>query len=107
MALLLGQIELHRRYNRNQAASYYEQVLVNQPHGTQAELAQQGLERSLHTISTISQPEASAAPEALPELLWDPFLTEQPTNPGTPTPLSTKATPSSKATATAKATVMP
>ena len=104
VALLLGHIELYGRDNRNQAAGYYEQVLASQPHETLAELAEQGLERSRLSSSAISQPEPSqttTARQPLPEMLRDPFLTDQPVASGSPTSLSTKAT------ATAKATAMP
>ena len=102
VALLLGHIELYGRDNPNQAAGFYEQVLASQPHETLAELAEQGLERSRQSSSAISQPEPSqttTARQPLPEMLRDPFLTDQPAASGSPTPLSNKATASSKATA--------
>ena len=101
VALLLGHIELYGRDNPNQAAGFYEQVLASQPQETLAELAEQGLERSRQSISATSQPDEShpEAEEQLPEMLRDPFLTDQPAASGSPTPLSSKVTASSKATA--------
>ena len=115
VALLLGHIELYGRDNPNQAAGFYEQVLASQPHETLAELAEQGLERSRQSSSATSQPDESPAEaeeppteepsqqttarQPLPEMLRDPFLTDQPAASGSPTPLSNKATASSKATA--------
>ena len=115
VALLLGHIELYGRDNPNQAAGFYEQVLASQPHETLAELAEQGLERSRQSSSATSQPDESPAEaeeppteepsqqttarQPLPEMLQDPFLTDQPAASGSPTPLSNKATASSKATA--------
>ena len=94
VALLLGHIELYGRDNPNQAAGYYEQVLASQPHETLAELAEQGLERSRQSRSATSQPDESlteadeppleeppqqsTARQPLPEMLRDPFLTDQP-----------------------------
>ena len=76
VALLLGHIELYGKDNPQQAAGYYEQVLVSQPHDTLVELAQQGLERSRQSSSAPAQPTRSRQP--LPEMLRDPFLTDQP-----------------------------
>jgi hypothetical protein len=92
VALLLGHIELFGRDNPDQAAGFYEQVLTSQPQETLAELAQQGLERSLQSSSATSQPEPSPAAESLPEILRDSFLTDQPAASGSPAPLSTRAT---------------
>ena len=115
VALLLGHIELYGRANPNQAAGVYEQDLARQPHETLAELAEQGLERSRQSSSATSQPDESPAeadeppPEEppqpttarqpLPEMLRDPFLTDQPGASAPPTLLSSKVTASSKATA--------
>ena len=132
VALLLGHIELYGHNNPSQAAVFYKQVLVSQPQETLAELARQGLERSLQSSSVTSQPEphseqeptpadASAgepsqpktAQQPLPEMLRDPFLKDQPVASGAPNSLITKATGRSKATAatkstaTARATAMP
>ena len=123
VALLLGHIELYGRDNPNQAAGFYEQVLASQPHETLAELAEQGLERSRQSSSATSQPDESPAEaeeppteepsqqttarQPLPEMLRDPFLTDQPAASGSPTPLSTKATASSRATSISRATAMP
>ena len=75
LALLLGHIELYGRDNPSQAVGYYEQVLANQPQDTLAELAQQGLERSRQSNTAPSQATRSRQP--LPEMLRDPFLTDQ------------------------------
>ena len=76
VALLLGHIELYGHDNPSQAAGYYEQVLASQPQDTLAELAQQGLERSRQSNTAPAQPIRSRQP--LPEMLRDPFLTDQP-----------------------------
>lgn len=86
VALLLGHISLHGLEQPEQASRFYALVLESQPPDIQAQLAQQGLERS----RTASRPEASnddapvetvedaqpaATPAgALPDLLKDPFL---------------------------------
>ena len=75
VALLLGHIELYGHDNPSQAAGYYEQVLASQPQDTLAELAQQGLERSRQSNTAPSQATRSRQP--LPEMLRDPFLTDQ------------------------------
>ena len=75
VALLLGHIELYGHDNPRQAAGYYEQVLASQPQDTLAELAQQGLERSRQSNTAPSQATRSRQP--LPEMLRDPFLTDQ------------------------------
>ena len=75
VALLLGHIELYGHDNPRQAAGYYEQVLASQPQDTLAELAQQGLERSRQSNTAPAQPIRSRQP--LPEMLRDPFLTDQ------------------------------
>ena len=118
VALLLGHIELYGHNNPAQAAKFYQQVLMSQPQETLAELAQQGLERSLQSSSVTSQPEphseqeptpadasagepsqATTAQQPLPEILRDPFLKDQPVASGAPNSSITKATDSSKATA--------
>ena len=120
VALLLGHIELYGHNNPAQAAKFYQQVLMSQPQETLAELAQQGLERSLQCSSVTSQPEphseqeptpadASArepsqtttAQQPLPEMLRDPFLKDQPVTSGAQNSSITRAT------ATARATAMP
>ena len=67
VTLLLGHIELHGRERPNQAANYYQLALDCQPQDTLADLARQGLQRSL------VEPEAAQA-ESLPSMLQDPFL---------------------------------
>ena len=67
VALLLGHIELHGRERPDQAANYYQLALDCQPQDTLADLARQGLQRSL------VEPEAAQA-ESLPSMLQDPFL---------------------------------
>jgi hypothetical protein len=67
VALLLGHIELHGRKRPDQAANYYQLALDCQPQDTLADLARQGLQRSL------VEPEAVQA-ESLPSMLQDPFL---------------------------------
>ena len=120
VALLLGHIELYGHNNPSQAAKFYQQVLMCQPQETLAELAQQGLERSLQSSSVTSQPEphseqeptpadasagepsqATTAQQPLPEILRDPFLKDQPVASGAPNSSITRAT------ATARATAMP
>jgi membrane protein required for beta-lactamase induction len=71
VALLLGHIELHGRERPDQAANYYQLALDCQPQDTLADLARQGLQRSL------VEPEAVQA-ESLPSMLQDPFLTNTP-----------------------------
>ena len=100
VALLLGHIDLHGLENPAGAVDFYQQVLDSQPQETLAELAQQGLERCQRAItaagtaiavnspspdsrsqnSRASQPETAVVPprQMLPELLRDPFLTQQP-----------------------------
>ena len=77
VALLLGHIELYGKDNPQQAVGYYEQVLASQPQDTLAELAEQGLERSRQSNTAPSQPKTVRQP--LPEMLRDPFLTDEPT----------------------------
>jgi len=120
VALLLGHIELYGHNNPSQAAKFYQQVLMSQPQETLAELAQQGLERSLQCSSVTSQPEphseqeptpadasagepsqATTAQQPLPEMLRDPFLKDQPVTSGAQNSSITRAT------ATARATAMP
>ena len=120
VALLLGHIELYGHNNPSQAAKFYQQVLMSQPQETLAELAQQGLERSLQSSSVTSQPEphseqeptpadasagepsqATTAQQPLPEMLRDPFLKDQPVTSGAQNSSITRAT------ATARATAMP
>ena len=120
VALLLGHIELYGHNNPSQAVVFYRQVLVSQPQETLAELAQQGLERSLQSSSVTSQPEphseqeptpadasarepsqATTAQQPLPEMLRDPFLKDQPVTSGAQNSSITRAT------ATARATAMP
>ena len=67
VTLLLGHIELHGRQRPDQAAEYYQLTLDCQPQDTLADLARQGLQRSL------VEPEAAQA-ESLPSMLQDPFL---------------------------------
>ena len=120
VALLLGHIELYGHNNPAHAAKFYQQVLMSQPQETLAELAQQGLERSLQCSSVTSQPEphseqeptpadasagepsqATTAQQPLPEMLRDPFLKDQPVTSGAQNASITRAT------ATARATAMP
>ena len=85
VALLLGHIELYGHNNPTQAAVFYQQVLVSQPQETLAELAQQGLERSLQSSSVTSQlelPQPKTARQPLPDMLRDPFLKDQPETSG-------------------------
>ena len=106
VALLLGHIDLHGLENPAGAVDFYQQVLDSQPQETLAELAQQGLERCQLAItaagtavavnspspnsrsinSRASQPETAVVPprQELPELLRDPFLTQQPAETGGP-----------------------
>ena len=67
VALLLGHIELHGQERPDQAANYYQLALDCQPQDTLADLARQGLQRSL------VEPEAVQA-GSLPSMLQDPFL---------------------------------
>ena len=71
VALLLGHIELHGRERPDQAANYYQLALDCQPQDTLADLARQGLQRSL------VEPEAVQG-ESLPSMLQDPFLANTP-----------------------------
>ena len=125
VALLLGHIDLHGLEHPDSAIGFYQQVLDSQPQETLAELAQQGLERCQLAItapwaavaadspapesssldSPASKPETAVVRQRqeLPELLRDPFLTQQPaetTGPGQPTD-------DNKPAATGKTTAMP
>ena len=125
VALLLGHIDLHGLEHPAGAIGFYQQVLDSQPQETLAELAQQGLERCQLAItapgaavaadspapessslgSPASKPETAVMRQRqeLPELLRDPFLTQQPaetTGPGHPTD-------DNKPAATGKTTAMP
>ena len=64
VTLLLGHIELHGLRRPHLAAGYYQLTLDCKPQDTLADLAKQGLERSL------IEPSA----ESLPSMLQDPFL---------------------------------
>ena len=125
VALLLGHIDLHGLEHPDSAIGFYQQVLDSQPQETLAELAQQGLERCQLAItapgaavaadspapeissldSPAFQPETAVVRQRqeLPELLRDPFLTQQPaetTGPGQPRG-------DTKPAATGKTTAMP
>ena len=80
VTLLLGHIELHGLRRPDLAAGYYQLTLDCKPQDTLADLAKQGLERSL------VQPSA----ESLPSMLQDPFLNTAP-------PASTSGTSQSTA----------
>ena len=80
VALLLGHIELHVLRRPDLAAGYYQLTLDCKPQDTLADLAKQGLQRSL------VEPSA----ESLPSMLQDPFL-------NTAAPASTSATSQSTA----------
>ena len=80
VTLLLGHIELHGLRRPELAAGYYQLTLDCKPQDTLADLAKQGLERSL------VQPSA----ESLPSMLQDPFLNSAP-------PASTSGTSQSTA----------
>ncbi len=80
VTLLLGHIELHGLRRPDLAASYYQLTLDCKPQDTLADLAKQGLERSL------VEPSA----ESLPSMLQDPFLNTAP-------PASTSGTSQSTA----------
>ena len=68
VTLLLGHIELHGLRRPDLAAGYYQLTLDCKPQDTLADLAKQGLERSL------VEPSA----ESLPSMLQDPFLNSAP-----------------------------
>ena len=80
VTLLLGHIELHGLRRPDLAAGYYQLTLDCKPQDTLADLAKQGLERSL------VEPSA----ESLPSMLQDPFLNTAP-------PASTSGTSQSTA----------
>ena len=80
VTLLLGHIELHGLRRPELAAGYYQLTLDCKPQDTLADLAKQGLERSL------VEPSA----ESLPSMLQDPFL-------NTAAPASTSGTSQSTA----------
>ena len=80
VTLLLGHIELHGLRRPDLAAGYYQLTLDCNPQDTLADLAKQGLERSL------VEPSA----ESLPSMLQDPFLNTAP-------PASTSGTSQSTA----------
>lgn len=75
VTLLLGHIELHGLQRPDQAADFYQRALDCQPQDTLADLARQGLQRSL------VEPKADQA-GSVPSMLQDPFLNN-------PTPAST------------------
>ena len=81
VALLLRRIELHGLRRPDLAAGYYQLTLDCKPQDTLADLAKQGLQRSL------VEPSA----ESLPSMLQDPFL-------NTAAPASTSGTSQSTAT---------
>ena len=81
VALLRGHIELHGLRRPDLAAGYYQLTLDCKPQDTLADLAKQGLQRSL------VEPSA----ESLPSMLQDPFL-------NTAAPASTSGTSQSTAT---------
>lgn len=85
MTLLLGHIELHGLRRPDLAAGYYQLTLNCKPQDTMADLAKQGLQRSL------VEPSA----ESLPSMLQDPFLNTAP-------PASTSGTGQSTAMAAAE-----
>ena len=80
VTLLLGHIELHGLRRPDLAAGYYQLTLDCKPQDTLADLAKQGLQRSL------VEPSA----ESLPSMLQDPFL-------NTAAPASTSGTSQSTA----------
>ena len=80
VAILLGHIELHGLRRPDLAAGYYQLTLDCKPQDTLADLAKQGLQRSL------VEPSA----ESLPSMLQDPFL-------NTAAPASTSGTSQSTA----------
>ncbi|MDA7434022.1 hypothetical protein N8517_00280 [Synechococcus sp. AH-601-L23] len=80
VTLLLGHIELHGLRRPELAAGYYQLTLDCKPQDTLADLAKQGLQRSL------VEPSA----ESLPSMLQDPFLNTAP-------PASTSGTSQSTA----------
>ena len=80
VTLLLGHIELHGLRRPDLAAGYYQLTLDCKPQDTLADLAKQGLQRSL------VEPSA----ESLPSMLQDPFLNTAP-------PASTSGTSQSTA----------
>ena len=80
VTLLLGHIELHGLRRPELAAGYYQLTLDCKPQDTLADLAKQGLQRSL------VEPSA----ESLPSMLRDPFL-------NTAAPASTSGTSQSTA----------
>ena len=86
VTLLLGHIELHGLRRPDLAAGYYQLALDCKPQDTLADLAKQGLERSL----VDPEPEAVQSQEigthageppadSLPSMLQDPFLNTVPT----------------------------
>ena len=86
VTLLLGHIELHGLRRPDLAAGYYQLTLDCKPQDTLADLAKQGLQRSL----VDPEPEAVQSQEigthageppaeSLPSMLQDPFLNTAPT----------------------------
>ena len=71
VTLLLGHIELHGLQRPDQAADFYQRALDCQPQDTLADLARQGLQRSL------VEPKADQA-GSVPSMLQDPFLNNAP-----------------------------
>ena len=113
VALLLGHVELYGLSNPAGANDFFEMVLDSQPHDTLEELAQQGLKRAAETTPSATAATATdftepASPKTMPEvlddtprtapmpeILRDPFRTDQPVNSQSP---ASSASPIASAT---------
>jgi hypothetical protein len=95
VTLLLGHIELHGLRRPDLAAGYYQLTLDCKPQDTLADLAKQGLQRSLVEPEAVQSQEIGTnavepSAESLPSMLQDPFL-------NTAAPASTSGTSQSTA----------
>ena len=95
VTLLLGHIELHGLRRPDLAAGYYQLTLDCKPQDTLADLAKQGLQRSLVVPEAVQSQEIGThavepSAESLPSMLQDPFL-------NTAAPASTSGTSQSTA----------
>ena len=78
MSLLLGHIQLHGLQQPEQAAISYERVLLGDVDATIAAVAEQGLQRCRSEDMASEAGTTPATNGAIPDLLKDPFLSNDP-----------------------------
>ena len=78
VSLLLGHIQLHGFQQPEQAAISYERVLLGDVDATIAALAEQGLQRCRSEDMASEAGSTPATNGAIPDLLKDPFLSNDP-----------------------------